>query len=146
MASAEFREYLAKNPEALYEELTRHTLWVCFLSPEGLEEFRNVTFDGATFTPKEERDSIPQPIEISTIQFFDPNGEPVIVLPTGQLDDGTYSFETADALVQKDALPTFTTLSLAKRIRKQPFRTQPNSPIHSLSQLQSFKEAILFTK
>jgi hypothetical protein len=100
---------------------------VCFLDQEGAESYADAQIVIHDAVPGE-------PAEVSTIQFWH-DGEQVTVIPTGYSDDGLRLFMTVEQLLEQGELPTLVIKSLARRLKKQPYRNSPNVAIHPLLKL-----------
>ena len=133
MTDLERVETLPDRQHHLSQILANHTLWVCFLDREGYESFTTAHYT-------DERVTLPRGVtppdqaEISTIQFWHENDR-VTILPTGYSDDGSQLYMTVEALLEHGELPALAARSLARRLKKQPYRDDPNAAIYPLLKL-----------
>ena len=121
---------LPDQPELLVS-LANRALWVCLLSPEGLESFVGATLNDEGTIRTNPANDLPKQPEVSTIRLFVDDAE-VVVLPVAQHDDGTLICKTIDEIIDSGKLPTFTAESLARRIKMQPHRRDLLAPLLKL--------------
>lgn len=135
--SIEQYNYPPKIRHHLPQRLASHTLWVCFLDPDGFETFTNAEYTRErTILPHET--SVPKLGEISTVQYWD-HHERVTILPTSYSVDGELLYMTVQAIADTGEVPAMTVTSLKKRLLKQPHRNDPKVAFYPLLQLPPFE-------